>query len=44
MFTLGTYKTRAQAEAALLRWLDVYTEDQLDIEWTGWSFLLRCKS
>lgn len=43
MFTLGIYKTLAAAEAAYKLWLDVYTDEQLDIVFDGSSYLLQVK-
>ena len=42
-FTLGTYKTQAEAIEGLILWLDVYAEDDLSIEFDGSSYLLKVR-
>lgn len=44
MFTIGIYKTRAEAEEAFNRWLDVYTEEQLFIVFAGTHYLLQLRT
>jgi hypothetical protein len=39
-FTLGIYKTRAAAEEAVKLWSDVYSTDDLSIDWDGSHYRL----
>lgn len=43
-FTLGIYKTQAEAIEGLCLWLDVYAEDDLSIEFDGSSYLLKVRA
>jgi len=42
-FPLGTYKTRAAAEAALRLWLDFYDEEDLSIDFDGSSYRVQVR-
>ena len=39
-FTLGIYKTRAAAEEAVKLWSDVYSDDDLSIDFDGSHYRL----
>lgn len=42
-FPLGTYKTRAAAEAGLKLWLEIYDEEDLSIDFDGSSYRVQVR-